>query len=200
MKKDIFIKLSCSISSNIIDWIRSVYFSLFGASMLTFTLKYATFDKLGTFYYLVSVFCFFCGLYVSLTIANRFKNHEKLYDTKSLEYRKSNSLSDYYLQKETEKHKSSFFNRLMHFCFHVIWLPAIIFMFLAGLNIEEKSSLKSKQLTNKIDKIYDISVNSKNLNLKIDSLKENNKLLIKSNIRLQEKNDSLKKVLKKKGF
>lgn len=190
--KNLPINLSCSLSPNILDWIRSIYFSLFGSSMLTFVLKVYSLEGTAMVSFIIGVLCFFVGLLMSLTIANRFKNYEKLYDIKPDKFKLENSINEYYYQKETEGKEKQNSNYLIHLLFFVIWLPAILTIGYAGLSIEKKSSDSSNLLKNKITHIDSIIVIKEN----IEKLESENDKLKKSNIILESKNDSLIKLTK----
>lgn len=191
--KNLPIHLSCSLSQNIIDWIRSIYFSLFGSSMLTFVLKLSSLESTTKGSFMFGIFCFFIGLLMSLIIANRFKNYEKLYDIKPDAYKLNNSINEYYYQKETEGNKKKYANCLIHSLFFIIWLPAIVTIAYAGASIEKKSSDSSNLLKNKIihiDSIIVIKEEIEKLNSEKDKLK-------KSYIKLKSKNDSLINLIKR---
>lgn len=187
--KNKLINQTCSLSPNVIDWIRSIYFSLFGSSMLTFALKWSSLEMNSMISFLIGIFCFLIGLLMSLIIANRFKNFEKIYDTKPEEYRLKNTIKDYYFEKETENYILS---NIIHTLFFIIWLPAIISVGYAGLVIESKSSKSSELLKEKVFHIESLSIlnnNFKNLELENDTLS----LKIK---KIKKENDSLKSELK----
>lgn len=188
-KKNKLINQTCSLSPNVIDWIRSIYFSLFGSSMLTFALKWSSFEMNSMISFLVGIICFLIGLLMSLIIANRFKNFEKIYDTKPEDYRLKNTIKDYYYEKETENYIRS---NIIHSLFFIIWFPAIVSVGYAGLVIESKSAESSKLLKEKVLHIDSLSIlnnNFKNVELENDSLS----LKIR---RIKKENDSLKRKLK----
>ena len=128
---------------------------------------------------------------MSLIIANRFKNYEKLYDVKPDEYKLNNSINKYYYDKEIEENNNCL-NKTIHFLFLVIWIPAIISIGYVGWEIEKNSSDKNKSLNEKITQI-DSMILIKN---DVDKFKCENIILIDSNKNYLKKIDSLKSIIK----
>ena len=187
---NLVLKISCHLSTNIIDWIRSIYFSLFGSSMLTFILKSNGLEDKIRLQFLIGVLLFFVGLFMSLIIANRFKNYEKVYDTKDESYRLNNTISKYYFDKESEKKNWLFFT-FQHLLFICTWVPAFYFIYIAGSKMEEKTITSNKYIKNKLETIENnINILKSDL-YTIDSIKDENLKLQNLNLEYENIIDSL---------
>jgi hypothetical protein len=192
---------SC-MSPNIIDWFRSIYFSLFGSAMLSFSLKVSTLSTDSCLLFVLGVLFFLFGLFASVAIANRFKGYEKTYDTLPEDTRLSKTPEAYYYEKETDK---TTVKKILvwteHLLFWLIWIPAVISVSYAGWYIESKSATNSaetnavisnidtkvQQLETELQKISNSGLEKKQLQ---DSLDAAN-----SKIKTQEKEIELLKKL-----
>ena len=143
-KKYLFIKWSTDISPNVLDWIRSIYFSLLGSSMLTFSLKLSTLSIYSFVIFAAGVFSFLLGLLVSVSIANRFKKYEKNYDGLPEAIKLAKKTSEYYYEQEIDS-KQRFIRRMEHFFFYTLWIPALLCICYAGFYMETKSTKSSSE-------------------------------------------------------
>lgn len=200
-QKYLFIKWSSKISPNVIDWFRSIYFSLLGSSMLTLSLKYSTLSICSLVIFAVGVLSFLFGLLVSVSIANRFKQHEKNYDGLSESYKSTKKPEVYYYEQEIDS-KNKLIRSAEHFFFYSLWIPALLCIGYAGFYMETKSSKnssESKEMLYRVEtKVQEMDSamrifidNGKDKKLFQDSLD-----LTKNAIGKQEKQiDSLKRVI-----
>lgn len=133
------LKKSCEWGSNIMDWIRSVYFSLFGSSTLTLALKWYSLSWIALALYISGIIMFFCGLYYSVIITNRFKQLEKDYENDTvLDKDKIPLHPNYYLLKDRKyKHQ--------HFLLFALGVPAILLMVYSGFFMESKATRSSAE-------------------------------------------------------
>jgi hypothetical protein len=131
---DLVFKRSCKWGANISDWIRSVYFSLLGSSVLNFALKWYSISLPGMILYILALVLFAWGLAVAVRITNEFKIWEKDYERSSTIKNVSRSG---YLELKEEKKKTE------HFVLYTIWIPAVIAIGFVGYGIESKSAVSS---------------------------------------------------------
>ena len=165
--KCIPVNWTSAVSPNVIDWIRSIYFSLFGSSMLTLSLKISTLSADSRVLFIAGVLAFLLGLFVSVGIANRFKRYEKNYDNQSEGERIAKEPKVYFYEQETDK---KFFKKILmwteHVLLWVIWIPALICVGYAGFYIEDKSAKSSAEtnavisnINSKVQQIHEKSQN-----------------------------------------
>lgn len=195
-----FIKWSCEISPNVLDWIRSIYFSLLGSSMLTFWLKITVLSPLALMIFALGISAFWVALFVSISIANSFKKHEKNYDgTDNIKTVKKPERY-YYEQEIDTKHPQR--RNVVHFLLYFIWIPAFACIAYAGCYMEGKSTKSSfdtkdelhgvKKMVEKLHSSHQILIHITEENKQLhDSLR-----FVKSANNYQEKQiDSLKKFI-----
>jgi hypothetical protein len=75
------IDFSVWMGANKIDWLRTIYFSLFGSSALTYAMKFKTLDICPSILFLLGVVFFLLGLIFSMIISDSFKAHAVVYPT-----------------------------------------------------------------------------------------------------------------------
>ncbi len=129
-------KRSCKWGANISDWIRSVYFSLLGSSVLNFALKWYSISCFGILLYVIALVLFARGLAVAVRITNEFKLREKDYEKSTSIKKEETSLSDYFELKEMDK-------KTEHFLLYTLWIPAIIAIGFVGYGIESRTVTSS---------------------------------------------------------
>lgn len=160
-----FLKVSAKLGNSIVDWIRSIYFSLFGSSALAFGLKVTTLEiKTAAFYALANV-CFLLGLFLSVKITNRFKKLEKRFDKEKPA--DVEDITAYYVIQDNEY-------SFQHLLLYLLFIPAFTFIVIAGCGIENKvkeSSAKVFSNESLLDSsLVEIAKQNQYLMLKIDSL------------------------------
>lgn len=201
-KKYRFIRWSCEVSPNVLDWIRSIYFSLLGSSMLTFFLKVSVLSPLALIIFALGVSAFWIALFLSVSIANSFKKHEKNYDGKDEGFKKTNEPESFYYKQEIDT-KSPKWRNFQHFLLYFIWIPAFACIAYVGCYMENKSSKSNTVLKEKIKEIK-IKVeqldSSQNVidELQIDNEKLHDSIttVTLSSIQQGKQIDSLNKVVK----
>jgi uncharacterized membrane protein YhaH (DUF805 family) len=141
---DFFLLKSSKFWNSILDWIRSIYFALFGSSVLNFSLNFFTFEFITRCFYLIGIGLLLFGLIISVVITKRFKDYEKSWpedvpnpDDKAI---------DVYC-KEQDESKS-----WQHTILFMIWIPALLSIGACGFKIEDKT--KSNKLENKVQLIH----------------------------------------------
>src|SRR6478752_1730810 len=97
-----FVKKSISLGVNKIDWIRTIYFSLFGSSALTLATKFQSFTFLPRILFFIGVLFFLFGLISSMRISDTFKNAETLHKENPAINRQYSTVKEY-LQSEEKK-------------------------------------------------------------------------------------------------
>jgi hypothetical protein len=154
-----FLGASVKMGANSIDWLRSVYFSLFGSSLLTFCLKLSTLDANSIIPFAMGIACFLFGLIASVLITNRFKKHEKNYDTLAQKEKLDTEIEQYYIEQEhtlaeynRERGKTSYI-LIGHVVLHLIWMPALLFVAIAGYVMESKASDGSFEIGNLVKQL-----------------------------------------------
>lgn len=190
-----FLKMSANLGNSIIDWIRSIYFSLFGSSALAFSLKATTLEAETVLFYALAIICFSVGLFFSVRITARFKNFEKRFDRE--DPKNVEDISKFYIIQD-ESHANE------HFLLYFLFIPAFLFILKAGNNIEIKAGVNSANVNSSLT---ELSKQNQNLTLKIDSAninssltelsKQNQYLTLKINL-LEEKINNL--LTKKQEF
>ena len=151
MKDSKLISGICGLTANTVDWIRSIYFSLFGSSMLTLMLKISTFDSCIILYFTLGIFCFLIGLIFSSKIAGRFKDYEKNYDKEDQDTILETSRKNYFIDCEKKNKEFRLYTFITLLLFSTVWLPALIFICIAGYKIETKSTISNKTVNDKLD-------------------------------------------------
>ncbi len=156
------VNFSCRLGSNIIDWLRSIYFSVTLSAILASFSKFHNADAITVCLFFAANFLFALGFYLSIKIANRFKNHEKNYDSTG----KKDLIEEYYFKREKElntqfklliqerknnrKLSFPFLNLYIHIDYgfqHLFFyslFPIALFIFIyTGYQYETKSSKKN---------------------------------------------------------
>jgi len=206
---DLFIKWSSKLGPNVLDWIRSIYFSLIGSSMLTLILKYSVLNIESRLIFILGCSFFLLGLLMSVKVADRFKKHEKNYDAQDKEKRNMVRANDYYFNEEidlinfykNEKRTCRF--RLEHFLLYALWIPAFFCVGYAGFYMENKSAKSSSDTKEEIHniktKVWQLDSYQKiliDITQKNKQLQDSLKVINISNGNREKQIDSLKKVIK----
>ena len=129
---------SCKLGNSILDWIRSIYFSLLGSSVLNFSLKFFSFDFAAIGAYVTGIALFLLGLLYSVRITKRFKSYEKSW-TINVPDPKVKPLDDYCKEQEFGEG----FSR-QHTLLYTLWLPALLFIGIVSF----RTDLRPKPVTN----------------------------------------------------
>jgi hypothetical protein len=111
---------SCKLGNSILDWIRSIYFSLLGSSVLNFSLKLFSFDVAAVIVYAFGIAFFLVGLLYSVRITKRFKSYEKSWPI-NVPDPNSMHLDDYCKEQEGGERFA-----LQHTLLYTLWLPALL--------------------------------------------------------------------------
>ena len=164
-----FVKLSTISGPSIMDWLRSIYFSLVGSSVLNLVLKLTTYDHITVIVYIIANLLLITGLVVSVNITKRLKDYEKSYP-EDIKDPKEKSFIQYCKDLETPLY-------LQHISLYTLWLIALLFLGYAGIRIEMEtanSELKKKQqlliIETKIDSLKNFSASIQEINIRMDSL------------------------------
>jgi hypothetical protein len=171
-----FFTTSCKLGPNILDWIRSLYFSALGSSILSLALKWWSLSMFSFLSYFFAIIFFLLGLRYSVIIANRFKQLEKDYDKDTIVDKKKVHLHPDYLLLKDEK------NKFQHFLLYILWLPAIFLLCYSGFYIENKSANSSSQSRLELDSIKN----------KIELLNSSQQLLLNTTQENKQLHDSLR--------
>src|SRR6185369_14709038 len=128
---DFLITQSCKLGNSILDWIRSIYFSLVGSALLNFALKLFGFDVSAIGAFILAITLLVVGLLYSVKITKRFRDYEKswLVDVSD---RKKKPLEDY-----CKEHESEHFG-WQHLLLYSVWLPAIICIGFVSFRTEKR--------------------------------------------------------------
>lgn len=160
-----FLKLSAKLGNSIVDWIRSIYFSLFGSSALAFGLKVTALETRTSVFYALANVCFLLGLFFSVKITNRFKKLENRFG----QIKPSNveDIKAYYVIQDNEY-------SFQHLLLYLLFIPAFAFIVIAGSGIENKAKEGSAKVfsnESRLDSsLVEIAKQNQYLMLKIDSL------------------------------
>lgn len=185
---DWILQKSCKLGVNIIDWIRSVYFSLLGSSVLNQALKAKSLSSLANIIYFFALAFLGIGLLLSVKITNRLKALEKDFDKSETVNRNTVTLPEFCAGKEND-------NKIQYIGLWTIWIPAILCIGYAGLDIEGKAAQSGQHNKNLLQEVNVELKAIKSILIKNDSLSATLKTANQSNIKLSRENDSLKKVL-----
>ncbi|WP_256005209.1 hypothetical protein [Pedobacter deserti] len=123
----LFIHWSARLGSNIIDWIRSIHFSITFGSILTLIARASGMAWDAIIVSLIGVICAFLGLVVTAIITNRFKHLEKDYDKDTSINKDKVSLRSFYYTKELQVANSGFQHFVQYFIMIVsflLWLKS----------------------------------------------------------------------------
>lgn len=144
---------------NVLDWLRSVYFSLMGSTLLTLSLKANGVSHLAVLLMFIAFVFFSLGLICSLKIANRYKKYEKAYDSLSAKAKGNLMDNDYYIKQELDRHKllvgkekTSWVLR-DHVVTYCIWVMALVAVVGAGFKIESDIDLSSEKNKARLEKL-----------------------------------------------
>jgi Ca2+/Na+ antiporter len=170
-----FFRKSCEAGPNVLDWIRSIYFSLLGSSTLTLALKWYSLSWLALVSYAVAIILFFIGLYYSVVITKRFKQLEKDYDKDAIIDKNKVPLHPDYYKLKDEKYKNQ------HFLLFTLWLLAILVIGYSGYFIESKSA----------QSITETNAVISNTNTKVQQLEEESQKTISSDTEKKRLQDLL---------
>lgn len=204
------VKRSSRYGPNVLDWLRSVYFSLMGSTLLTLSLKANGISLWALLLMFVAFTCFSLGLICSLRIANRFKKYEKAYDAMPATSRAEMMDDAYYAKEELGRHsllvgknKTSWILR-DHVVIYCIWIFALIAVVGAGFKIEwdsaqssRKNALRLEKLNGEITELKRSLTIIKDQQAEIVVLKDSLKLLKKSLISKDAEIIKLDGVIKK---
>ncbi|MEQ1604695.1 MAG: hypothetical protein ABL999_07485 [Pyrinomonadaceae bacterium] len=197
MASNALIAGSACLGPNTLDWIRSLYFSLLGSSILTFFLKLSVLDIWSIVGFGIGCFLFMIGLYNAVKIANRFKDYEKGYPS---EDKPTQPTRDYYLEKELntikfyKDEKKRRYVGLQHLAFYSVWLPAFFFVILAAANLERGGSSSNAEMKGLI-----ANTNGKveQIDNQIQSIIQANSDIDRLNSRLNEANKEVNELKEK---
>lgn len=160
-----FVKISAKLGNSIVDWIRSIYFSLFGSSALAFGLKVTTLEINTAIFYALANLCFLWGLFLSVMITNRFRKLEKRFDKE-----KPAGVEDikaYYIIQDIGY-------SFQHFLLYALFIPGFFFIVISGFGIETKTKQNSEIILSNESRIDSsltvLSKQNQYLILKIDLL------------------------------
>lgn len=180
-----FIELSLKLGVNKIDWLRTIYFSLFGSSALTFSQKWISLDCCSGIFFVSGILLFGVGLYASMRISESFKEYERDFPNFEEETKKKYNglIYNYIIESE------NIFLRKIH---HVVLIPIGI---LACLSIGYSSYLTENKTKNQEDKFYKIENEIRTLKIHFDSIVDADvKKIIDLDIKNYHLLDSLKRV------
>ena len=152
MKKEVpyFIKLSTTIGPSIMDWLRSIYFSLVGSSVLALVLKVTTYDWCTTVLYVLADALLIVGLVWSVKIVKRFKDYEKSWP-EDIPDPNEKHFDEYCADHESSQH-------YQHLGLYTFWFAALICLGIVGYRIERSSSqnqAKNKEEFTKVEHMID---------------------------------------------
>ncbi len=182
------IRLSIKLGVNKIDWLRTVYFSLFGSSTLAYALKWKSLDFETTAYFVGGIMLFLIGLIVSMRISDSFKEYEgnfKALDKKT-KSQFDESLPDYII-KSMENGLWKFIQHMILYTFFFLAIIAIGY----SSYLSEIAANKDKKLKNSILEQFTKEVISCKLSL--DSIMISAKNLHNLELKNYQILDSLKK-------
>lgn len=175
------ITFSVWMGANKIDWLRTIYFSLFGSSALTYAMKFKTLEICPSILFLLGVFFFLFGLIFSMIISDSFKAYAVVYPT--LGEKES------VLYKNIDEYIFNMENRILKYFQHLL----IYLLFPLAIIVIGISSCQTEKIAS--DKIQSEKMKSEqNENIKAKSLEMINQQILElkiSNLRLV---DSLKKI------
>lgn len=150
-KKYRFIKCTCSWATkrpSWLDWIRGIYFAVFGAALLQFGLRLYNLSSISILLFIIGIFFLLIGIWSSGEIANRFRKYEKEHDKQPQETMTQNTSDVFFYQKETTQSTSLKLIRLQHFSFYFIGIVALLIIGIS-VAIEEKKNAEMKDLVRK---------------------------------------------------
>lgn len=143
--KNPFLKLSSRLGPNILDWLRTIYFSLLTTVLLLILQKWYSLGGLSRSVFIGGWFFILIGFIFSIKIANRFKNLEK-------DYEKDSTL-DIGLARKCYYYKKEKSNGLQHVLFYTVIFIALILIAWAGFLVETKSATSSAETKSLLIKI-----------------------------------------------
>lgn len=128
--KYVFIKFTSSWATNNpngLDWIRTVYFSLFTGVLFLLVQRLSTLSILSIFLFFICMSLLIIGGLTSGAIATRFKKHEKEHDKQAQDEMVKKTSDIYFYEKETQLKSSRQLmkTRLQHFSFYFVGLIAL---------------------------------------------------------------------------
>jgi hypothetical protein len=171
-----FLRQSSKVGNSILDWLRSIYFSLSGSSVLYFALKISTFTTYTFIFYGIGNFLFLSGLFFSVIVTKRFKDYEKSWTDEANP--EDVSLITYYQDRDQKE-------SWQHMLLYTLWLPAIVSIGIAGfiteMQISEKNQEKQEQINlieRKLESLENIDNELKEIKKSTDSF--SNKISILS--------------------
>ncbi len=182
------IRLSIKLGVNKIDWLRTVYFSLFGSSTLSYALKWKSLDFETTTYFVGGIMLFLIGLIVSMRISDSFKEYEGNFKALDKETKKQfdESLPDYIIISR----ENGLWKFIQHMILYTFFFLAIILIgyssYLSEIAANKDKNFKNSDLEqfakvvnsykSSLDSIMISAKNLHNLELKnyqiLDSLKK----------------------------
>jgi hypothetical protein len=155
------LKISSIWGPNVLDWIRSAYFSLLSGLTVTFILKFSVLSQSAKAIFLAGLFGLLFGLIVSVKITSRFKNLEKDYDKDTTLDKGKIKLADYFYKKDV-----AFINQ--HLILYTIIFPSLLIIGYAGFIMEAKAAASSSEIKSSL-----INIQKKDsLLIKMDSLSQ----------------------------
>ncbi len=191
-----FLRQSSKVGNSILDWLRSIYFSLSGSSVLYFALKISTFTISTFIFYGIGNLLFLIGLFFSVVVTKRFKDYEKSWtdevDPKDV------SLITYYQDRDKKK-------SWQHTLLFTLWLPAIFSIGIAGLITErqtsEENQAKQKQINlieQKLESLENIGSELKEIKKGTDSI-SNKMSILNTQIPESPESNKLQSIKNKTG-
>lgn len=184
-----FLFQSSKIGNSILDWIRSIYFSLLGSSVLNFSLKLSTYGPGTIIIYLFGNVLLLLGLIYSVKITKRFKDYDKSWP---VDVRKPKDMPlDTYCREQDRRYS------WQHTLLYTLWLPAIVCIGVVGFITEREIRAASTEREVRINRIESglerlgaLSSDLDKVRMSVDALSENIKKL---NMNSPEKGDKTEK-------
>lgn len=188
------VKFSVKLGSNIIDYIRVLYFALFGSAALNFAIKWKSFDLETRIYFVFGISLFMIGLITSTRISNSFKEYAKDFpgfdDLTRKKY--NNSLLTFIIEKK-EKGVCKIIQHIILYSFIIFGCVSIGY---SGYLSEKTSSLNNK---NQKDTIEQIAKEVRSFKTNLDSIEISVLKLYDLELKNYRILDSLKRVKSRQG-
>lgn len=145
------VKFTCDWASkrlNWLDWVRTVYFSLLGASLLSFCFKIPSLlSNYSIIFFSLGILFFIIGCWASAEIFRRFKKLEGDYNKKTYDEKLKLTPESFLLNNESTNYLSLI--NFQHIAFYLSWLIALILVIIS-IRIEFKSDKNVSRIIEKL--------------------------------------------------
>jgi hypothetical protein len=141
------ISITVGLGEHRVDWIRTIYFSLFGSATLGYIIKMFSMSLPGGVYYVLGDIMLLLGMLVSMRMSDSVKASKLEYESLDPEdKRKFDGKMSYLLQKEGRYW-------YQYYILYGAIILSLLFIGISSFTEEQSMSMKNQRISDKVEKI-----------------------------------------------